>query len=131
MSPLRSGLAVLPLALTQVAAARTAPRLLARAGPKPVTVAGTTLIAAAMTWLSRITPASGYLPGVLGPMVLFGTGIGLCFMPLNMMIIAGVPRGDSGAVSGTIFCLCALILAVTVIQSPRRGQDHLPVSRVL
>lgn len=35
-------------------------------------------------------------------MVLFGIGIGLCFMPLNMMIIAGVPRSDSGAVSGLL-----------------------------
>jgi hypothetical protein len=35
-------------------------------------------------------------------MVLFGIGIGLCFMPLNMMITAGVPRSDSGAVSGLL-----------------------------
>jgi EmrB/QacA subfamily drug resistance transporter len=102
MSPLRSGLAVLPLAVTQVAAARTAPLLVARAGPKPVTVAGTILITGAMAWLSQVTAASGYLAGVLGPMVLFGIGIGLCFMPLNMMIIAGVARSDSGAVSGLL-----------------------------
>jgi MFS family permease len=102
MSPLRSGLAVLPFAVTQVATARITPRLVARAGPKPVTVAGTVLITAAMAWLSQVTAASGYLAGVLGPMVLFGMGIGLCFMPLNMMITAGVPRSDSGAVSGLL-----------------------------
>jgi EmrB/QacA subfamily drug resistance transporter len=180
MSPLRSGLAVLPLALTQIAAARTAPRLVTRVGPKPVTVAGTMLIAGAMAWLSQITAASGYLAGVLGPMAAFGVGVGLCFMPLNMMIIAGVPRSDFGAVSGllqtmqriggsvgiavlvtafgiasrhaaahpqpglssaqqarhvlahgiaagytlaTIFCLCALALAITVIQPPRPARN--------
>jgi EmrB/QacA subfamily drug resistance transporter len=180
MSPLRSGLAVLPLAVTQVAAARTAPRLVTRIGPKPVTVAGTALIAGAMAWLSQITAASDYLADVLGPMVLFGIGVGLCFMPLNMMIIAGVPRSDSGAVSGllqtmqrtggtvgvavlvtafgiasrhaaahpqaglsparqsryalahgiaagyalgTVFCLCALVLAIAAIQPPRSRQN--------
>jgi hypothetical protein len=55
-----------------------------------------------MGWLSQVTAASGYPSGVLGPLLLFGTGIGLCFMPLNLMIIAGVPRGDSGAVSGLL-----------------------------
>jgi EmrB/QacA subfamily drug resistance transporter len=102
MSALRSGLAVLPLAVTQIAAARIAPRVVARVGPKRVTVAGTVLITGAMAWLSQITAASGYRAGVLGPIVLFGIGIGLCFMPLNMMIIAGVPRSDSGAVSGLL-----------------------------
>ncbi len=102
MSPLRSGLAVLPLAATQIAAARATPRIVAKLGPKPVTVVGTALITGAMAWLSQVTAASGYLAGVLGPMVLFGIGIGLCFMPLNMMIIADVPRGDSGAVSGLL-----------------------------
>jgi EmrB/QacA subfamily drug resistance transporter len=180
MSPLRSGLAVLPLAVTQIAAARITPRVVARVGPKRVTVAGTVLITGAMAWLSQITAASGYLAGVLGPMVLFGIGIGLCFMPLNMMIILGVPRSDSGAVSGllqtmqriggsvgvavlvtafgiasrnaaahsqpglppvqqsrnvlahgiaagftlgTIFCGCALVLAIAAIQSRRPRQN--------
>jgi EmrB/QacA subfamily drug resistance transporter len=180
MSPLRSGLAVLPLALTQIASAQVAPRLVARAGPKPVTVSGTVLITGAMAWLSRITVASGYVQGMLGPMLLFGIGIGLSFMPLNMMIIAGVPRSDSGAISGllqamqriggsvgvavlvtafgvaarhaaarprpgmspawqdqdvlvhgiaagftlaTVFCLCALLVAILVIRSPRPGEQ--------
>jgi EmrB/QacA subfamily drug resistance transporter len=102
MSPLRSGVAVLPLAATQIAAARTASRIVARLGPKVVTVTGTMLITGAMAWLSRITPDSGYLSGILGPMLLFGLGVGLCFMPLNMMIIAGIPRHDSGAISGLL-----------------------------
>jgi EmrB/QacA subfamily drug resistance transporter len=102
MSPLRAGVAVLPLALTQIAAARAAARLVSRVGARPVTITGTVLITVAMAWLSRITAASGYSPGILGPMLLFGTGIGLCFMPLNMLIIVGAPREDSGAVSGLL-----------------------------
>jgi EmrB/QacA subfamily drug resistance transporter len=102
MSPLAAGLAILPLAMTQIAAARTASRLVSRVAARPVTIAGTVLITIAMAWLSRITAASGYASGILGPMLLFGTGIGLCFMPLNMLIIAGVPPKDSGAASGLL-----------------------------
>ncbi len=102
LSPLRAGLAVLPLALAQIASARTAPRLIARLDPKVVTVAGTVLITAAMAWLSRITATSGYLDSVAGPLVIFGIGIGLCFMPLNMMIMSDVPARDTGAASGLL-----------------------------
>jgi predicted MFS family arabinose efflux permease len=102
LSPLRSGVAVLPLAVTQIAASRTASRVVSRFGPKAVTVTGTVLITGAMAWFSRITVSSGYVSGVLGPLVVFGTGIGLSFMPLNMMILAGVPQRDSGAASGLL-----------------------------
>lgn len=102
MSALRAGLAVLPMAATQIVAARVAPRLVARVGPKPVTITGIVLITAATAWLSQITASSGYLAGILGPVIAFGLGIGLCFMPLNMMIVAGVPRAASGAVSGLL-----------------------------
>ncbi len=102
MSPLRAGLAVLPMALTQIAAARAAPRLVARRGPKPVTVTGAGLITAGLAWFAAIGPASGYLDGVLGPMLVFGAGLGLCFMPLNLLIIAGVPPRDAGAVAGLL-----------------------------
>ncbi|MBL7493677.1 MFS transporter [Frankia sp. AgB1.9] len=176
MGPLRAGLAVLPMALTQIASSRAAPRLVSRIGPKPSTVTGTVLIAAAMAWLSRISTESGYVSGILGPMLLFGIGIGLCFMPLNMMILSDVPREDSGAASGllqttqrtgssvgvavlvtafgvasrhaaahpatddnsrralihgiaagftlaTLFCACALLLALAIVQPPRRSSD--------
>jgi hypothetical protein len=42
-------------------------------------------------------PASGYVPGVLGPTVLFGTGIGLCFMPVRAILTRFWPV-DAGSV---------------------------------
>ena len=79
-----------------------------------------------MAWLSQITADSGYLAGVLGPMVLFGIGIGigigLCFMPLNMIIIAGVLGSDSRAVSGLLQTMQRIGGSVGVAVSCSVGQ---------
>ncbi|MCL9792787.1 hypothetical protein MXD58_000345 [Frankia sp. AgKG'84/4] len=55
-----------------------------------------------MAWLSRIATTSGYVDGILGPMILFGIGVGLCFMPLNAMIMMTVSARDAGAASGLL-----------------------------
>ena len=45
---------------------------------------------------------TGYLPGVLGPMILFGVGMGLAFVPLTTAALAGVRAEDSGAASSMV-----------------------------
>ncbi len=35
-------------------------------------------------------------------MLLFGLGIGQCFLPLSATVLAGVPRNDTGAASGML-----------------------------
>jgi len=35
-------------------------------------------------------------------MLLFGLGVGLCFMPLNMIIIASLPPQDAGTGAGVL-----------------------------
>jgi predicted MFS family arabinose efflux permease len=66
-SPLQAGLAFLTMTVPLFAAARTAPRLLARFGPKPVTAAGTALITASMAWLTQLSGVSSFAVGLLGP----------------------------------------------------------------
>ncbi len=55
-----------------------------------------------MAWLSRVTPGTGYWPGIFGPMLLVGLGMGLVFVPLTTASLAGVPAADSGAASGLV-----------------------------
>jgi EmrB/QacA subfamily drug resistance transporter len=130
LNPLRAGLAVLPLAATQLLSARLAPRMVARLGPKPITIAGTVLITAAFAWLARISAATGYLSGLLGPIVLFGLGVGLAFMPLNMIIVGGVPSRDSGAVAGLLQTMqriggsVGVAVLVTVFGATRHATTH-------
>jgi EmrB/QacA subfamily drug resistance transporter len=113
-SPLRTGLAFLPMAVLQFACARTAPRLVPRLGPKRLTAAGTALLLGSGIWLTGITAASSYAGSLLGPLILWGAGIGLTFMPLNMVILAGLPPKDTGSASGLLQCLQQVGVALGV-----------------
>jgi EmrB/QacA subfamily drug resistance transporter len=101
-SPLRAGVAFLPMTVALFAVSRAAPRLMPRLGPKPLMIAGMVPAIASMAWLSRVTPATGYWTGIFGPMLLIGLGMGLVFVPLTTASLAGVPAADSGAASGLV-----------------------------
>jgi EmrB/QacA subfamily drug resistance transporter len=66
-SPLRAGLAFLPVSAVIIVGAQLVARLLPTVGPKRFMVAGALLATGGLAWLSRITVSSGYLDGLLGP----------------------------------------------------------------
>ncbi|WP_372347011.1 MFS transporter [Streptomyces sp. KL116D] len=101
-TPLKAGVAFLPLTAGVFATVRCVPRLLARFGTKPVLVAGSVLLIAAGGWLSRLGVGDGYATGLLGPMLLLGVGVGLSFLPLNATILAGIAPREAGAASGLL-----------------------------
>ncbi len=101
-SPLRAGVAFLPMTFALFAVSRLAPRLMPKVGVKPLMIAGMLPAIASMAWLWRVTPATGYWPGIFGPMLLLGLGMGLVFVPLTTASLAGVPASDSGAASGLV-----------------------------
>jgi EmrB/QacA subfamily drug resistance transporter len=101
-SPLRAGVAFLPMTLALFASSRLAPRLMPRLGAKPLMIAGLLPAIAGLAWLSRVSVASAYWPGIFGPMMLLGLGLGLVFVPLTTTSLAGVPAADSGAASGLV-----------------------------
>ena len=71
-SPLRAGVAFLPMTFALFGVSRMAPRLMPRLGAKPLMIAGMLPAIASMAWLSRVTPATGYWSGIFGPMLLIG-----------------------------------------------------------
>ena len=87
---------VLPMTILLFSVSRLAARLLGRFAPVPLALAGMVPVIAGMAWLSRISPVSGYLPGVLGPMSLFGVGMGLAMVPLTTAALAGMRAGGLG-----------------------------------
>jgi predicted MFS family arabinose efflux permease len=101
-SPLRAGVAFLPMTFALFAVSRLAPKLMPRLGAKPLMIVGMVPAIASMAWLSRVTPATGYWSGVFGPMLLIGLGMGLVFVPLTTASLAGVRPADSGAASGLV-----------------------------
>jgi predicted MFS family arabinose efflux permease len=101
-SPLKAGLAFLPMTGLLFGIARLAPRLVPRFGARPLMLTGLPFILAGMLWLTRLSATSGYASSALGPMLLFGLGAGLVFLPLTLTILSGVRREDSGAASGML-----------------------------
>jgi EmrB/QacA subfamily drug resistance transporter len=101
-SPLRAGVSFLPLTVALFAVSRLSARLVARFRLVPLMVAGMLPVVAGMAWLSRISVGTGYLSGVLGPMLLLGAGMGVVFVPLTMASLAGVRPEESGAASSMV-----------------------------
>ena len=101
-SPLAAGFAFLPMTLTVFGVSRTAPRLLPRFGPTRLMVAGMLPVIGGMFWLAQVSGQTTYLGGVLGPMLLIGAGMGVVFVPLTMVSLAGVAPADSGAASSMV-----------------------------
>src|SRR5690348_14573674 len=81
-SPLRAGVAFLPMTIMLFGVSRAVPRLLPRFGGKRLMIIGMLPVIAGMAWLSRVSPATSYWTGVIEPMVLFGAGMGIVFVPL-------------------------------------------------
>ena len=100
--PLTAGLAYLPPSVTIIVVAGVVSRLVARAGTKVFLASGCAVAAAGLFWLSRAHAGSTYTGGLLGPFLLTALGMGLCFVPLTLSAIAGVPREEQGIASALL-----------------------------
>jgi EmrB/QacA subfamily drug resistance transporter len=101
-SPLQAGLAFLPMTVMMFAMGRVMPRLMPRVGSMRLLVAGLLLAGIGLAWLSRVSDATQFFPGIAVPMALFGTGTGIAFTPLTAAGLVGVEPGDAGAASGLL-----------------------------
>ncbi|MET9431755.1 MULTISPECIES: MFS transporter [unclassified Streptomyces] len=101
-SPLAAGLAFLPISAIIAVGAGAASQLLPKYGPKPFMVVGALLCAAGLAWLTLTDVHSTYLGSILGPMLLFGMGMGMQFVSLTLMALSNVPVHESGAASGLL-----------------------------
>ncbi|MFQ6198752.1 MFS transporter [Streptomyces sp. NPDC000405] len=102
-SPLRTGLAFLPmtgaivLASTQLSA-----RLMTRLPPRLLMAPGALLAATGLFLLTFLTAEPAYPSHVLPSMILVGLGMGLIFMPVVNVATSGVAPRDSGVASATV-----------------------------
>lgn len=101
-SPIKAGLAFLPLTLVMFSVTSFVPRLVARYGNARLLSAGTLVALAGMALLSRVSAGTPYLTGVAIPMAVLGIGAGLTFAPLTTAGVAGVSAEDAGAASGLV-----------------------------
>ena len=101
-SPLRTGVAFLPLTATLLAGTAAATRLVPRVGARPLLMAGAATTAGGLYWLSRMTEHGTYAGALLGPGLITGAGLGLLFVPLSLVALARVGEADSGVASSLL-----------------------------
>jgi EmrB/QacA subfamily drug resistance transporter len=101
-SPIKAGVAFLPLTLVMFSVTSFVPRLVARFGNARLLSAGTLVALVGMAMLSRVSAGTPYLTGVAIPMAVLGIGAGMTFAPLTTAGIAGVSAEDAGAASGLV-----------------------------
>ncbi|MDX6255398.1 MAG: hypothetical protein QOJ11_1732 [Frankiales bacterium] len=101
-SPIKAGVAFLPVSVAIIISAQICSRYLARVGPKPFLMVGSIMCTGGLAWLSRISVHSNYLGGIFGPMVVFALGMGFLFVPLTMLAVSKVSNEDSGAASSLL-----------------------------
>jgi hypothetical protein len=101
-SPLKAGLAFLPITAGVVVTATVVSRLVGGIGPRlPITL-GPLVVAGALFWLSRMTDHTTYVSGVLGPMVALGVGVALIFVPLSLIAVSGAHPRELGLASALL-----------------------------
>ena len=95
-SPVRSGVAYLPMVAGIMVGAGLSSSLVTRIGARPLMIMGPAFAAGGMFWLSQVSEHSTYAGGLLGPMMLTGLGMGLTFVPLSLVSLSGVGNDDAG-----------------------------------
>lgn len=132
-SDLVTGFAFVPLtAIVFTASQLSARYLVERVGAHRLMIIGVTFSTSGMLWLTQLGEHSGY-GAIVGPLLVFGMGNGLAFVPLTTAALEGVDPKDAGAASGLVNVMqqvggsLGLAVLVTVFgNASKSAQDELP-----
>jgi predicted MFS family arabinose efflux permease len=126
-SPIKAGLAFLPMTICIAAGSMRAASIVRRFGIRTTLVTGFVLAAAGLALFSRISASGDYVSDVLAPSVIVSLGLGLCMVPLTTTAVAGVAHREAGLASGLVNVARlfggALGLALLVAIADSRASD--------
>jgi MFS family permease len=98
-----SGAALLPLTVTiMVGMIVLAPRLIARFGPKVMTVAGLTTLAGGLVWLQTIRPDGSFWVDVLPATLVTAAGMAMAFIPSLGLALSSAAPEEAGLAAGLV-----------------------------
>ncbi|MYV97917.1 MFS transporter [Streptomyces sp. SID3343] len=95
-SPVKAGLAYLPLCAGVMISAQFTSVMLPKIGPRILLTVGPVLAAVGLFYLSLLEADSGYVSGLLPAMLVFGLGMGLIFVAIMSTAVAGIAPEDAG-----------------------------------
>lgn len=100
LTPLMTGLTLVPLAVSLVIAATFVPRLLDRWGARACILAGLLLTALAMATIAIVVHLHAPAPAMIPAMILVAAGMGFGMVGLQYAAVSGVTEHDAGIASG-------------------------------
>jgi EmrB/QacA subfamily drug resistance transporter len=138
-SPIKTGLAYLPLCGVIAVSAGISSQLLSRVGTRAVIVAGSLIAAGGLFWLSHLSTHASYLADVLPGMLVLSVGFGPAFVGTATAANAGVPAEQAGLAAALLNASQqiggALGLAIFTAVSAARSQHlfalHTPRAQAL
>jgi EmrB/QacA subfamily drug resistance transporter len=101
-SPLRAGVAYLPITAGFALAGGAASQLVTRIGTRPVVVAGCVIAAAGIYWVSRVPLHGAYVSDLLPGFLVMSLGAGSVFVSVTAAANAGVSPGKAGLAAGLL-----------------------------
>lgn len=102
LSPIKTGLAFLPMTGAIVVCSQVASSWVGRFGAGSVLTGGMTLLAVGMALFTGLSADGSYAGDVLVPSLFAAAGIGFSFVPVTIAATAGVARAEAGLASGLV-----------------------------
>jgi EmrB/QacA subfamily drug resistance transporter len=99
-SPLRAGLAFLPVTAGIIIGAAIAQPLTRRVGLRNLATAGVLIAAAGLAVLTQLPVHGSYLGNLMSGLFPMSIGMGLTFVPITLLATGGVREDDAGLASG-------------------------------
>jgi EmrB/QacA subfamily drug resistance transporter len=99
-SPLKAGLAFLPVSLGIIVGAGISQGIIKRFGVRNVSVLGLLLATAGLLYLTQLPVHGHYVSDLLVGLMPMSIGMGLVFVPITLLGTSGVGNDDSGLASG-------------------------------
>jgi EmrB/QacA subfamily drug resistance transporter len=101
-SPIKTGVAFLPISIALFAASQASSRyLVERFGDKRLMVVGISMSTVGVALLTQISASSSYA-AIVPALALFGVGNGLAMVPLTTLSLSNVKPSEAGAASGLV-----------------------------
>lgn len=101
-SPLRTGLALVPMSVVLTVGAIASKCLLPRFGAHRLIITGGLVMAAGLLWLAELPSHSSYLAHVLGPTLVWAAGASIVTMPCVALATSDVDPAHAGLASGLV-----------------------------
>jgi len=101
-SPLRTGLALVPMSIVLTLGAIASKSLLPRFGVRRLVIVGAALMCAGLLWMATMSVRADYPVHILGPTLLWAAGASIVTMPCVALATGGIEPELAGLASGLV-----------------------------